>query len=95
MEVKKAPNEKTDKVMDTFEIWMALKKNIQCTAIKSPTKINLKNSLTGIINDFFLNKINRNKNKPAKSIRYQTKASALIEIRAPNIAVKPQINTIR
>jgi hypothetical protein len=74
---------------------MALKKKIQWTAIKNPTKTNLKNSFGGTTNDFFLNTINRNKKIPAKSIRYQTKASAFIDIKAPNIAVNPQINTIK
>lgn len=95
MAAKKAPNEKTDKVMETLEIWMALKKNIQWTAIKNPTKTNLKNSFGGTTNDFFLNKIKKNKKAPAKSILYQTKASALMDINAPNIAVNPQIKTIK
>jgi hypothetical protein len=55
----------------------------------------LKNSFGGTTNDFFLNKIKKNKKAPAKSIRYQTKASAFMDIKAPNIAVNPQINTIK
>ncbi len=74
---------------------MASKKKIQCTEISNPTKINLKNSLIGIRKDSFLKSINRNKKTDAKSILYQTNASAWIEIKAPKMAVKPQINTIK
>ncbi len=64
-------------------------------AIKSHTKINLNNSLGGTENDFFFESIKSNKNPLARSIRYQTKASAAIEIKAPNTAVNPQIKTIK
>jgi hypothetical protein len=47
------------------------------------------------LKDFFLKAINKAKKTPAKSIRYQTNASAVIVIKAPKIAVKPQINTIK
>jgi hypothetical protein len=43
----------------------------------------------------FLKRIKTNKNTVVKSMRYQTMASAVIVIKAPKIAVKPQINTIR
>ena len=95
MEAKKAPNEKTDSVIDTLETWMALKKKIQCKAINNPTKINFKNDFKGILNDIFLNAINKAKNSPAKNMRYHTKASAVIVIKAPKIAVKPQMKTIK
>jgi hypothetical protein len=49
----------------------------------------------GILNDFFLNTINNDKKILAKNMRYQTKASAVMVIKAPKIAVKPQIKTIR
>jgi hypothetical protein len=55
----------------------------------------LKNSLGGRRKDFFLNTINTSRKTPAKSMRYHTKASALIEINAPNIAVNPQMNTMK
>ena len=35
------------------------------------------------------------KNIPAKNMRYQTKASAVMVIKAPRMAVKPQIKTIK
>jgi len=95
MEAKKAPNEKTESVMDTLETWMALKKKIQCKAINNPTKINFKNDFKGILNDIFLNAINKAKNSPAKNIRNQTNASAEMVISAPRMAVKPQIKTIK
>lgn len=74
---------------------MALKKKIQCSAISKPTNTNFNNERSGIWKDFFLKTINTARKKPAKSIRYQTKASAVIVIKAPKIAVKPQINTIK
>lgn len=74
---------------------MALKKKTQCKAINNPTKINFKNDCKGITKDIFLNAINTAKNTPAKNIRYQTKASAEIVIKAPKMAVKPQIKTMR
>jgi hypothetical protein len=74
---------------------MALKKKIQCNAINNPTKINLRNDFKGIRNDFFLKTKNSAKKTAAKNMRYQTKASAVMVIKAPKMAVKPQIKTIK
>jgi hypothetical protein len=41
-------------------------------------------------NDFFLNRRNSAKKAAAKHILYQTIASAVIVIKAPNMAVKPK-----
>jgi hypothetical protein len=95
MEAKKAPREKTDNVMETFETCMAWKKNIQCNAINNPTKISFRKDRTGIRNDFFLKRRNSAKKTAAKNILYQTIASAVIVIKAPKIAVNPQIKTIK
>jgi hypothetical protein len=95
MEAKKAPNEKTDNVIDTFETWIAWKKNIQCNAINNPTKISFRKERMGMRKDFFLKRRNSAKKTAAKNILYHTIASAVIVIKAPNIAVKPQINTIK
>ncbi len=74
---------------------MALKKKIQCKAINKPTKISLAESFIEIRNDCFEKRIKNDKNTAAKSMRYQTKASASMVISAPKMAVKPQINTIK
>ena len=74
---------------------MALKNKIQCSAISKPTKINFKKDFNGILNDFFLKIKNKARKIPAKNIRYQTKASAVMLIKAPKMAVKPQIKTIK
>jgi hypothetical protein len=55
----------------------------------------LKKDFKGILNDIFLNAINKAKNSPAKNMRYQTRASAVMVIKAPKIAVKPHIKTIK
>jgi hypothetical protein len=73
----------------------AWKKDIQCNAINSPQKISFRKERTGIRNDFFLNRRNSAKKKLLQNILYQTIASAVIVIKAPNMAVKPQINTMR
>ena len=95
MDEKNEPSEKTDKVRETLETCMALKKKIQCKAINKPTKINLRKDFKGIRNDFFLNTRKIARNIPAKNMRYQTKASAFMVINAPKMAVKPQIKTIK
>ena len=64
-------------------------------AINKPTKTNFKNDFNGILNDFFLNRMKTDKNTAAKSMRYHTIASAVMVIKAPRMAVKPQIKTIR
>ena len=81
--------------MDTLETWIALKKKIQCKAINNPTKINFRKDFSGILNDFFLNTRKTPKKSVAKNIRYQTRASAVMVIQAPKMAVKPQIKTIK
>jgi hypothetical protein len=66
-----------------------MKKVTQCIAIRNPTNVNVKKTLKN--SKGFLKRI-KNKNPAAKSIRYQTIASAVMVIKAPKTAVKPQIN---
>jgi hypothetical protein len=84
-----------DKVIETFEALMALKKNTQCNEIKIPQNNNLKKSDFGIINFFFNNGSIINRHITAISILYQTKLNELIEINEPRIAVNPKIKTIK
>jgi hypothetical protein len=74
---------------------MALKKKIQCKAISNPTNINFNNDFTGTLKDFFENTKNAAIKIPANNILNHTKASADMVIKAPNMAVKPQIKTIK
>lgn len=94
-DAKNAPSEKTDKVIETVEIFIASKKNTQCKAIISPTVTNFKNDLELNRNDFFLILIKIAKKIAAKDILYQTKKSDCTVIKAPKIAVKPQIKTMK
>jgi hypothetical protein len=63
--------------------------------MSNPTKINFKKDFSGILNDFFLNTRKIPRKNAAKNILYQTKALAVMVIRAPRMAVKPQIKTIK
>jgi hypothetical protein len=94
-EAKNAPKENTDKVMETVEIFMASKKKIQCKAINKPTITSFTKDLGDTLNDFFLIPIKAARKTAAKNIRYQTKKLAGIVIKAPKIAVKPQIKTMK
>jgi hypothetical protein len=67
----------------------------QCIAIRNPTNVNVKKDFKGIRKVFFLKRIKTNRNPAAKSMRYQTIASAVMVIKAPKTAVNPQIKTIR
>ena len=84
-----------DKVIETFNDLMALKKNTQCNEIKIPQNNNLKKRDFEIINFFFNNGNIINRHITAINILYQTKLNELIEINEPRIAVNPKIKTMK
>ena len=94
-EAKKAPVDIIAKVIETLDTFIAEKKVTQCKAIINPTKQNFKRLIKVIFKGAFLTTINNKTKKDPNNILYQTKEIALIEINAPKIAVKPQINTIK
>lgn len=63
--------------------------------IIDPATNNLTKVLGATFNRFLRTNKYININITAKLIRYHTSGMASIEIRAPSIAVKPQINTIK
>ena len=95
MEVKKAPSERTLKVIETLETLIALKKVIQCKEINAPEISNLNKSLFDTL--IFLLKIKANtiKKRKAINILYHTRDKESIEINEPNIAVNPKMKTIK
>lgn len=95
IDVKKAPVDKQAKVTETLETFMALKKVNQCKAITNPANRNANTVFLGIFVFIFLNLIYIKIKTTAKDILHQTKGKASKEIKAPKIAVKPQIKTIR
>ena len=94
-EVKKAPVLIITNATETLETLIALKNVIQWRAIRIPDKKNLKRDFLSSENDFFLSRKYIAINIDARSILYQTKGIASIEINFPKIAVKPHIKTIR
>lgn len=94
-EVKNAPVLIVTKATETLDTLIALKNVIQCNAIKSPVKINLMIPGLSIRKLFLKSKKYRAMNIEAKNIRYQTKGIASIEMSLPNMAVNPQMNTIK
>lgn len=54
MDAKKAPVEKTAKVIETLETLIALKKNIQCRAMINPTLMRWKNDFRGMRHGFLV-----------------------------------------
>ena len=94
-DTKKAPVLIVTKATETLDTLMALKKKIQCKAIITPVTKNLKIPLASTLNDFFF-KIKYSTIKiTAKDILYQTNGTASKLIKAPKIAVNPQIKTIK
>jgi len=83
------------RVIETLETFIAEKNANQCNAIRNPTKQNFNKALIGILILSLLKDIKMRTKKDPNNILYQTKGMASIEIRAPNTAVKPQINTIK
>ena len=94
-DVKKAPKESMDKVTETFETFIALKKNIQWIEIKKPQKNNFIKSENEILISFFKITIKVNNANEAVSILYHTSWKELIEINDPKIAVNPKTNTMK
>ena len=95
IEVINAPDDNTDSVNETLDCFTAPKNVIQCKEIIIPLKIATKKIVLVTIKDCF--KMNNTIPKPNVpiTIRYHTNEVASIEISAPNIAVKPKINTIK
>ncbi len=58
IEVKKAPVESIDNVIDILDTLIAAKKVIQCKAIIIPAKKRVKNNLLEILRDIFLKQMN-------------------------------------
>lgn len=94
-ETKKAPVLIVTRATETLDTFMALKKKIQCKAIIIPVNKNLKIPLVSALNDFFLTIKYSAIKTTAKDILYQTNGTESRLINAPNIAVKPQIKTIK
>ncbi len=95
IEAKKAPVAKHASVTEILDSLIALKKVSQCKAMIKPAKRSPTIVFLGSFSGFFLNAINSMINAKAKAIRYQTNGKASSEINLPNIAVNPQINTIK
>ena len=95
IDVKNAPVAKQANVTEMLDSLMALKKVSQCKAMIKPAKRSPIIVFRGSFNGIFLNAINTIINPVAKIIRYQTSGRASNEINLPNIAVNPQINTIK
>lgn len=94
-DVKKAPVLIVTKATDTLDTFIALKKVIQCTAMMIPVIKNSKIALLVILKDFFFIKKYTVIKMTAIPILYQTNGIASIEIKAPKIAVNPQMKTIK
>ena len=94
-ETKKAPVLIVTKATETLDTFMALKKKIQCKAIIIPVNKNLRIPFVSTLNDFFFIIKYSIIKITAKDILYQTKGTASKFIKAPKIAVKPQIKTIK
>ena len=81
-------------VTETLDAFIAPKKHNQCNAIINPARKN-RESVFGEKRSFsFFRRTNNNINPEANNILNQTNGMASIEIKAPNTAVNPQINTI-
>ena len=93
--VKNAPVLIVTKATETFETLIALKKVIQCRAIKIPVIANFKSPFLSMVKDFLLTKKYKAIKTEASNILNQTKGIASMVMRAPKIAVKPQIKTIK
>src|SRR5690606_6806638 len=95
MAAKNEPTENIASVIETLEILIARKKNIQWIAIRSPTKISVATVFSGSTKGFLVISKYRNRNAVASNIRYQTNDASRTEINSPNTAVNPQMKTIR
>ena len=94
-EVNKAPVLKVTNATETLDTLIAIKKVTQCSDIINPPNINLSAVLGSIFSDFFLNKKYSKIKTEANNMRYQTNGMASMLIKAPKIAVKPQMKTMR
>ena len=94
-DVKKAPIDRQAKVTDTLETLIALKNVNQCNMIINPANRKANNVFLGTCNGIFFTLIYTKINSTARSIRHQTNGKASNEIKAPIMAVKPQMNTIK
>jgi hypothetical protein len=82
-------------VVETVEILMAWKNVTQCSAIRIPPRTNLKMAAGSTFKGIpFIIKY-RKRLKEARNTRYNTKGIASIWIKAPSMAVKPHIKTIK
>ena len=81
--------------METFETFIALKKNSQWIEIKKPQKNNFIKSVNEILIFFLKMIIKVNSTREAVSILYHTSWKELIDINDPKIAVNPKMNTMK
>ena len=91
----KAPNDKIERVIETFDTFIALKKKTQCKEIIKPQKNNLNKIFLEIFNFLFNKGANNNKDIVAINILYQTSFNESTEIKEPKIAVNPNTKTIK
>jgi hypothetical protein len=91
----KAPNDKIESVIDTLDTLIALKKNTQCNEIITPQKNSFKTKDLEIFNFLFKKGAKISKHIDPINILYHTNWIESIEIKDPNIAVKPKIKTIK
>ena len=94
-EVKKAPVDKHAKVTEILDTLMALKKVNQCSAMMQPAAKNRAITSGDARKGIFLKTKYRAIIAAAKLIRNQTKGKASSVIKAPRMAVNPQIKTMR
>src|SRR5690606_41692539 len=91
-DAKNAPQENIASVTETFDILIALKKNIQCAAINPPTKISFKISFRGRRNSRPVPRAYIKRKVPASNIIFNTYEISRLEIRSPTHSTPPQIN---
>ena len=91
----KAPNDKIERVIDTLDNLMALKKNTQWSEIITPQKNSFKTNDLEIFGFLFKKGAKIIKHIDAINILYHTNSIESTEIKDPSIAVKPKIKTIK
>jgi len=92
---KKALEDSVIKVVDTVEIFIAWKKVTQCKATSNPPKPNFSKSARFSLNRTLRTFKYKKRVNDANNTLNQTKGMASMEIKAPRIAVKPHMNTMK
>jgi hypothetical protein len=94
-DVKKAPDESTDKVIETFDTLTEPKNVIQWKAIKTPLAIATQAMVLSTRKLCLRTQSTKPRPIVANVIRYQTKGIAETLIKAPKMAVNPKMTTIK